>query len=138
MAKQFAPEVNQDQRKVLLEDNAFKVEQTEFLRPLTTEELDLRRETLAENCIQYSELEDSKKIAMEGFKMQMDPINKANKILLSEIKTRQAKFEGLVYHIANHDTGMMEIYDSNGELISSRRLRPEEKQQTIFPLRKAQ
>jgi hypothetical protein len=39
--------------------------------------------------------------------------------------------------LANHEDGMMETYDNEGYLISTRRLRPEEKQGTIFSLPKA-
>ena len=60
-----------------------------------------------------------------------------NKKLLTEIKTKQATVEGKLYHMPNHVDSMMEIYDSEGVLISTRRLRPEEKQGTIFSLTKA-
>ena len=83
-------------------------------------------------------MQDEKKEVMQEFKLQMDPLAKQNKKLLTEVKTRQAEVTGALYLMANHDEGMMETYDALGELISARRLRPEEKQQNIFSLKKAQ
>ena len=67
----------------------------------------------------------------------MKPLKEANRVRLSEIKTKQTTVEGTLYHIPNYDESMMETFDENGELVSSRRLRPEEKQGTVFSLQKA-
>lgn len=136
MSKVFMPDIDPQQRKMLLEQNADRIEQNEYLKPLTPEDLDLRREKLTDNAIQLSDLEEEKKEAMADFKAKIDPLTKENKGLLVEIKTRQAKVSGVLYHMANHEEGMMETYDENGELIQSRRLRPDEKQQSIFSIHK--
>jgi len=135
--KQFMPELQQHERILLLQQNADRIEETTYYKPLTQEELDLRRENLTDNAIKLSEFEDEKKDAMADFKAKMDPLTKENKKLLTEVKTRQAEVSGSLYHLSNHDDGMMETYDQNGELISTRRLRPEEKQQNIFNIKKA-
>lgn len=137
MSKIFMPELAPGERKMILQQNADNIEQTEYLKALSPEELDVKRETLTENAIKLSEFEDEKKEAMQEFKLKMDPLAKANKELLTEIKTRQAKVDGTLYHLANHEEGMMETYDENGEMIASRRLRPDEKRQTIFSVNKA-
>lgn len=131
------PELQPKERLILLQQNADHIEETTYYKPLTAEELDLRREELTDNAIKLSEYEDEKKEVMQEFKLKMDPLAKANKKLLTEVKTRQAEVSGALYLMANHEEGMMETYDSNGELISSRRLRPEEKQKNIFSLPKA-
>lgn len=41
MAKLFMPEVSPEMRKNLLEQNADRVEETTYLRPITPEELDV-------------------------------------------------------------------------------------------------
>ena len=71
------------------------------------------------------------------FKLKMDPLKTLNKTLLTEIKTKQSTCDGILYHMANHDEGFMETYDGEGYLISTRRLRPDEKQGSIFSLAKA-
>jgi hypothetical protein len=137
MSKIFMSELQQEERKLLLQQNADSIEETNYLKPLTPEEMDIRREELTENAIKLSEYEDEKKEAMKEFKEKMDPLVTANKLLLSELKTKQAKVAGTLFHMANHDDGMMETYDEQGELIGTRRLRPEEKQTKIFSLPKA-
>lgn len=135
--KQFMPELTQKERLMLMQENAHKVEQTTYQKSLSQDELAARREDLADNCIKLNQLEDELKEVKDDFKMKMDPMKTSNKTLLTEIKTKQTTIDGTLFHLANHEDGMMETYDNDGYLISSRRLRPEEKQGTIFSLPKA-
>lgn len=134
--KTFMPDLPLKERQILLSENADKVETTTYFKPLSQEELDLRREKLTDNAITLSEYEDQKKEIMDDFKEKMKPLAEENKQILTEVKTRQAKVEGTLYHLANHDEGFMETYDEQGELVSSRRLRPDEKQQKLFSITK--
>lgn len=135
--KQFQPGITQKERTMLLQENAAKVEQTTYQRVLSPDELAARREDLADNCIKLNQFEDELKVVKDDFKVKMDPLKVKNKTLLTEIKTKQSTCDGILYHMANHDEGMMETYDSEGYLISTRRLRPDEKQGSIFSLAKA-
>lgn len=137
MAKQFMPELSQKERLMIMQENAAKIEQTTYQKSLSAEELAARREDLADNCIKLNKFEDELKEVKDDFKIKMDPLKSANKTLLTEIKTKQTEVDGTLFHMANHDDGMMETYDNEGYLISSRRLRPEERQGTIFSLSKA-
>lgn len=67
---------------------------------------------------------------------QMKGIKQVNHVLMEEVRTKQVKCKGTLYNIANHDTGYMETFDSNAELVGTRRLRPNERQANIFSLRK--
>lgn len=135
--KQFMPELTPKERLIMMQENASKVEQTTYQKALTTDELAARREDLADNCIKLNALEDDLKEIKDDFKLKMDPLKLTNKTLLTEIKTKQTSIDGTLYHLANHEDSMMETYDNEGYLISSRRLRPEEKQGNIFSLAKA-
>ena len=128
----FSPDVSPSERLQLLQDNADKIENAKYYVQLTQEELDAKREKLTDNSIRLSEFEDELEEIKVGFKSKMNPLKIENKGLLVEVKTKQQLKSGNLYHIANHNSSMMEIYDSNGELVSSRRLLPEEKQQTIM------
>lgn len=136
--KQFMPEATQKERTMVLQESAAKVEQTTYQKTLSADELAARREDLADDCIKLNQFEDELKEVKDGFKDKMDPLKLANKLRLTEIKTKQSTVDGTLYHIANHDAGMMETYDNEGLLVSSRRLRPEEKQGTIFSLGKTE
>ncbi len=137
MSRQFMPELSQKDRLMMMQENAAKIELTTYQKPLSADELAARREDLADNCIKLNQFEDELKAVKDGFKLTMDPLKTINKTLLTEIKTKQSTFDGTLFHMASHEDGMMETYDNDGYLISSRRLRPEEKQGTIFSLPKA-
>jgi len=137
MAKQFMPELTPKERLSILQENAAKIEQTIYQKSLSQDELGARREDLADNCIRLNKFEDELKEVKDDFKFKMDPLKVHNKRLLTEIKTKQTEVDGTLFHMANHEDGMMETYDNEGFLIASRRLRPEEKQGTIFSLPKA-
>jgi hypothetical protein len=135
--KQFMPEANAKDRTIIMQENAAKIEQTTYQKNLDADELAARREDLADDCIKLNQFEDELKEIKDDFKLKMDPLKTANKIRLTEIKTKQTTADGILYHMANHADSVMEIYDADGMFISSRRLRPEEKQGTIFSLPKA-
>lgn len=134
--KQFMPESTPKERLMVLQENAAKVEQTTYQKTLSADELAARREDLADDCIKLNQFEDELKEIKDGFKDKMDPLKAANKLRLTEIKTKQSSVDGTLYHMANHEDQMMETYDHDGYLIGSRRLRPEEKQGNIFSLGK--
>ncbi len=134
--KQFMPDANQKDRLMVLQESAHKVEQTTYQKNLSVDDLSARREDLADNCIKLNQLEDELADIKAGFKDKTDPLKIKNKTLLTEIKTKQSTVDGTLYHVSNMEDGMMETYDNEGFLIGSRRLRPEEKQGTIFSLGK--
>lgn len=137
MSKQFMPEYTQEQRFQMLKDNCEKSEETTYARDLTTEELDVKREQLAQNLIDIDIQEDELDKIKAEYKGKINPLKADVKILIGCVRSRKEDVKGVLFHMANHEEGMMEVYDESGELISSRRLRPDEKQLKAFPLRKA-
>lgn len=132
--QQFMPESTPKERLMIMQENAAKVEQTTYQKALTPDELAARREDLADDCIKLNQFEDELKEIKDDFKDKMDPLKLANKKRLTEIKTKQTTVDGTLFHMANHTDSVMETYDGEGMFVSSRRLRPEEKQGTIFNL----
>src|SRR6187455_902342 len=120
--KQFMPDLAPKERLMVMQENAAKVEQTTYQKVLSPDELAARREDLADDCIKLNQFEDELKEVKDDFKAKMDPLKSANKIRLTEIKTKQTSVDGTLFHMANHDDGMMETYDNDGYLISTRRL----------------
>lgn len=132
------PEIKDPVEKVrLLRDNCDEREETTYVKPLSQEELDVKHEQLADNCIEVNTLEETLKGIKAEFKGKIEPIKAERSILLRQIKTRQEEATGQLFHFNNHDDGMRYTYDENGELVSSRRLRPEEKQKRIPFIAKA-
>ena len=122
------PELDPAERLAVMRNNADHVNEGKYFKVLTEDELAQRMRKLADNSIKLSELDDEKKEAVAEFKEQMDPLAKDNKVLMGEIRTRQRLVDGTLFLFADHESGMMNTYDELGELVSSRRLFPEEKQ----------
>lgn len=128
MAKVFAPELPADERLNALRNNADKIETTTYEKELTTEELDAKREEFVDNSIAVSKLEDELAEKKKEYKNKIEPIKLVNRMLQHEVKTKKKEVKGQLFHMANHADSMMETYDESGELVASRRLRPDEKQ----------
>jgi len=137
MQKTILDEVPDHMRLQVLQDSADSIEDTTYLKQLTQEELDLKREQYFENQIKVTALQEELTGIKKSYKERMEPLALENKTLLQEVRTKQTEISGTLYHLANHDTGFMETYNETGELIGTRRLRPNEKQKNIFSLSKA-
>lgn len=123
------------QRLQVLKDSADSVEETSYFKPLTQDELEAKREEYLENQIKLTTLQDELEILKDDYKIKTKPLSVQNRELLIQVKTRQMEIHGTLYHLANHETGFMETYNEFSELISTRRLRPNEKQKNIFSLK---
>jgi gas vesicle protein len=132
MPKIFMPELSADERLNILRNNADKVEQTTYEKELTEDELIAKREQFVDNSIAVSKLEDELSEKKKEFKSKIDPLKLINRALQYEVKTKKTEVKGTIFHMADHVNGYMETYDESGELISSRRLRPDEKQARLY------
>jgi phage terminase Nu1 subunit (DNA packaging protein) len=135
MSKQFMPDERPDRRLQMLRDHADKTEETKYYKDLSQEELDIKRERLTDNLIKVSDLEDDLNVIKENFKEKMDPLKRETKELLGQVKTGKEQVEGTLFHIADHENSIMETWDEKGDFVSSRRLRPDEKQPKLFPIK---
>jgi hypothetical protein len=132
MPKIFMPDIAADERINILRNNADKVEQTTYEKELTEDELIAKREQFVDNSIAVSKLEDELNEKKKEFKNKIDPLKLINRSLQYEVKTKKQQVKGTLYHMADHINGMMETWDETGELVGSRRLRPDEKQARLY------
>lgn len=136
MPKIFMPELKPEERFRVLKDN-HDSEQTKYFKQLSQHEMDQRREELADNSINYFELSEELAKVKGEFKRKMEPLTQSNQKIMHELKTGQAEVNGEIFFVPDFENSMMETYNSDGELIASRRLKPEEKQQRISFLKPA-
>jgi thiamine pyrophosphokinase len=137
MQKTLMDEVPDNLKMQVLADSADSVENTTYYKPLTQEELEVKREQYFDNQIKLSGFTEELNDIKSGYKDKMKPLQTENVVLLQEVKTKQAEITGTLYHLANHDTGFMETYNESAELVSTRRLRPNEKQKNVFQISKS-
>lgn len=135
--KHFMPELTAKERLSIMQSNAAKIEEADYMKPLTPEEKEFKTGALVDNSIKLGDIEEQKKEAMDAFKQQIDPLVKQNKQLLLEIRTGLAKVTGQLFYMPNYEESIMETYNELGEFISSRRLLPEEKQTARLFISKA-
>lgn len=133
MPKDFMPEIADPVHRLqLLRDNCDDSEETTYYKELSNDELDIKREELTQNLITIGQEDDLLDEARKKNKIVTKPLKDSNKHLLSEIRTRKSEVIGTIFHIADHDNGVMESFNELGEFVSSRRLKPEEKQKKLF------
>lgn len=132
MSKTMFADVPPEKRQQLLADNCDDHEKTSYLKDLSGEELDIKRETLSGNCIKVFHLEEELKAIKEDFKSRINPLREQTKELCKQVETRKEEVNGILFHFADHENSIMNTYDEMGEFVSSRRLRPEEKQARLF------
>lgn len=130
--KDFMPELPPQERLRILRDSCDSHEQTTYYKDLTADEVAAKNSRLIDNLIVVSRAEDELIVVKKEHKIKTDPLKDENKIILMEVKTGKQEITGTIYHLANHDEGIMETYDENGEFVKSRRLRPDEKQGRLF------
>ncbi len=135
--KKFMPGASKSERLQVLQNSASKVEETSYQKSLNQEELATRREEHIDNCIKLGNLDDELNKIKDKFKEEMKPMSLANRVLLTELKTKQTTIKGVIYHLMNEADSTMETYDADGMLIAERRLRPDEKQAGLYSLPKA-
>lgn len=116
-----------------LEAEAFKVVAGEpYDRTLEEGELDQRKNSLLTTLVKMDSLEDEKKIIMADFKHRQDGHKKTLGLLKQELRTGTTRTVGTLYYIPDYEARRMGIYDEGGNLVQSRGLLPEERQQNMF------
>jgi hypothetical protein len=132
MEKFIMPELVPEERLQYLINACDGHEQTTYYKDLTQDELDSKREKLVDNLIKVSQAEDVLNEYKAEFKSIAEPLKLENKSLQFEVKTGKAEIKGRLFHFADHINGFMNTYDESGEFVSSRRLRPDEKQARLY------
>lgn len=115
-----------------LRNNANNIKEGFYFRKFSEEELNEKKDTLVDTCIQIDIKEKEKS---ETVKLLSDSINAQKKVrtnLTTSIKQQGEDAEGEIFEFSDHESGYMVSFDIDGNEISRRRLRPEEKQANLF------
>ena len=130
----YMPDMSPQERRAALDEYADKVEDGPYVRSLSEDEIYQRRIMVTDLFIKRRAIEEEKKAAIDEYKERLKPITEAMSEAISQIRTGLEERTGKQYLIADHENGDMNIYDEDGQFISRRRLRPDEKQTTIHQL----
>jgi predicted RNA-binding protein with EMAP domain len=129
--------LSEPDRISVLESECASVEEGTYTRSLTDSELLSFKETLAEKSVEQAQILDEFKNVKDTYKQKLKPIAKEISNSLQAIKFKAIESIGRQYKLADHDEQMIYIVDTQGDVIHSRRMRPEERQYFLKPSKSA-
>lgn len=132
MDKFLFAEVNPEDRVNYLQANCEAVEPVNFMRRFTPEEIAEMKDNLSETAIELNDIREEKKLLNQQLDAQAKPLKQTNASLLKKIKQKAENVTEDCFKYIFHDEGMVGYYTSEGELISSRPMRAEERQLKMF------
>jgi hypothetical protein len=121
-----------EDRAQILKDSCDKIEEKYYTRKFNQDEINGRREKLADVSIQIAEIENEFKTVRDEFKGRMKPYSDEKGKLLVELKAGGEYIKGETYKLVDHDEGKVAWYTPEGYKLEERDLRPDEKQTTLF------
>lgn len=127
-------DVSADLRQERLEQIAYSQNNEPVRRPYSEETKDETKEFIVSESTTIMEQTAEFKRIQKEFNDAIKKNKEALKDALVTLKRGYSENEETVYLIDDQEEGMMNIYDRFGELLYSRKLRPEEKQSRILTI----
>jgi len=136
MEKQLLNDTPLSQRAEILRDSCYKVMEGEtYTRRLSEEEVVERKTKLFERVAKIQALQDELKDIKKDFGDRIKDLEAEKGTLVQEIKFESESKTGNLYAIDEQESGMMALYDETGALVSSRPLKPEERQTSMLTIK---
>lgn len=112
--------------------NAEKVEQGYvFTRQLSKDDLDEMREVYAQERIEVTRMAKEAAEVAKEYKAKIDKMNTVAANRLNTIRDRYEEVADTVFLFPDEESSMIGYYDKRGELVYSRRMTPEEREQYV-------
>lgn len=121
--------------RMLVLDEATKIEEGRYFQPLTEVEMDYYRRQLTDHSILKSQVEHEFKLVKEEYKEKLKPHENAVSEAIEALKTKQVEKTGRLYILSDYEAKIIHKVDINGNVIQSRPMLPEERQLTMRPLK---
>lgn len=134
MERTIGKEYPESQRVTFLKDNCDSVEDKGYMKRLTPDEIQERKERLSETAISINDIEIEKKEAMKTFKQELGPLFTSRNALLKDIKEKAVYKKEPCYKFVDVDEKTVGYYNGEGDLIDSRPAQQDELQGTIFQI----
>jgi len=121
-------------RLMTLQNESLSIEEQTYTKPLSEDEMTLVKEELATAAIAKSFLEEELRQIKEDFKAKMAPHNSVITDAISSLKTGGKTMTGMLYKLPDYDNKVVYFVDADGNQVSSRMMKPEERQVMIGSL----
>lgn len=119
------------ERITALRENAVTSYEKNVIRDFSEEELSEIKSTLSDQSIILNDAEIERKEKLAALTASIKIIKIGIKDTLKDLKNKYYESEETVYDIDDQESGQMFTYDSQGNILSQRRLTPKEKQTSI-------
>ena len=134
LSKQIGAEYTEVTRAQFLKDNCDKIESIGYTRDFTQEEMDTMKDNLADVSIKLNDLSIKKKELVKEINDEIKPKDQKRKVILEHIRKKSEYVNEDCFQFIDHESNMVGYYNSEGLLVSSRRIKPEERQTKMFKL----
>jgi len=134
LSKQIGAEYPEVTRAQFLKDNCDKIESIGYTRDFTQEEMDTMKDNLADVSIKLNDLSIKKKELVKEINDEIKPKDQKRKVILEHIRKKSEYVNEDCFQFIDHESNMVGYYNSEGLLVSSRRIKPEERQTKMFKL----
>lgn len=119
------------ERQTALKENAREVYTKSVVRDFSEDDLVEMKDRLSDTDIALNDTEIEKKEANTLINARIKTLKVERTSLLKDLKLKYYENTETVYDIDDQENGTMSTYDGNGNLLSTRKLTPKEKQTTI-------
>lgn len=130
--------LSNEDRRLVLESESLAIEEGKYTKPLTDVELSFYKDKLADESIKQAVMLDDFKLIKDEFKERLKPVQESIKIALEAVKFKAVHCEGRLFKLADFDEQMIHKVDELGNLITSRKMLPEERQFRLQALNQKQ
>lgn len=121
-------DLSDDERQTVLQGEALSVEEQAYMKPLSPEELAIKKDDLASAAILKAVIEEELAEIKAQYKDKLEPLREKVTEAIQAIKNKAVEVKGNVYKLPDYENQMIHIIDSMGQVLSSRRMLPEERQ----------
>lgn len=136
MERQLLADTPLNQRAEILRDSCYKVLEGEtYTRRLSEEEVIERKTKLFERVAKIQNLQEELKEIKKDYSDRLKELETEKGTLVQEIRFESESKTGTLYAVDDQKAGMMALYDETGALVSSRPLKPEERQTSMLTIK---
>ena len=128
----FMPTATIDERVKQLEKTCYTKGEENYSRTLTESEIEREKGYYVENGARLKDVEAEAKASAESFNAKKTAIKKEMDEQLERVQTRSRKVYDTLYGVVDNENGTMQFFDKYGELISTRKLTPDEYHGKLF------
>src|SRR5688572_32056903 len=107
-----------EDRKAVLESEAYDITEGEYLRPLSTDELAIVKDELADRSIKRSLIEKEYDEVKAGFKGRLKPLQAEISTAIMVLASRMKNQQGKVYVIPDQELNTTFMLNENGDVLN--------------------